>query len=182
VLGSTLYKNVCAGVRDVATITANFTAWSKAGGQTLAGLLRRRQDEAKMFFGTGNTVVANSTSDTLIENVKDPVRIQLIKALQYNLNVDYNAKLTNVDGNIYQSTLDTLVSVGKLIVKGHKSKVVLWLQQRLVKWGYLKTGTYTDMLYDEATFQAVTNLQKNWKRPTDGVMRLETWNIFLNNK
>lgn len=55
-LGSTLYKNICAGVKDVATITANFTAWSKAGGQTLPGLLRRRQEEAAMFFGTGNTI------------------------------------------------------------------------------------------------------------------------------
>lgn len=180
-LGSTLYRNICNGVRAISTITANFISWSRAGGQQLPGLLRRRQQEAAMFFGTGKTIDTNSTNDTLIENVKNPTRIQLIKALQYNLNVDYNAKLTNVDGNIYQSTLNALISVGKLIVKGHKSKVVLWLQQRLVKWGYLKAGSYTEQVYDEPTFQAVTNLQKNWGRPTDGVMRIETWNIFLNN-
>lgn len=50
VLGSTLYRNICNGVRDCDTITANFTAWSKAGGQVLPGLLRRRQQEANMFL------------------------------------------------------------------------------------------------------------------------------------
>lgn len=54
VLGSALYKNVCAGIRDVTTITENFCAWSYADGVVVAGLLRRRQEEAKMFFGSGN--------------------------------------------------------------------------------------------------------------------------------
>lgn len=53
-LGSTLYRNVCSGIRDVNTITENFCAWSHAGGKVIAGLLRRRQEEAKMFFGSGN--------------------------------------------------------------------------------------------------------------------------------
>lgn len=53
-LGSTLYKNVCAGIRDVATITANFCVWCHTGSEVVAGLLRRRQAEAKMFFGSGN--------------------------------------------------------------------------------------------------------------------------------
>ena len=53
-LGSTLYKNVCSGIRDVGIITGNFCAWSYAGGKVIAGLLRRRQEEAKMFFGNGN--------------------------------------------------------------------------------------------------------------------------------
>jgi GH24 family phage-related lysozyme (muramidase) len=177
-MNSALYKNICAGVRDPCTITANFTAWSKVGGQVVPGLLRRRQAEATMFFGSGN-----QQPDVLIENVKDPIRIALIKALQYNLNLDYNAKLANADGNIYQSTLDALESVGELIVKGHKSHLVLWVQQRLVKWDYLKKGAYTDMIYDEPTFQAVTNLQKAWNRETSGKILVSnnTWQIFLNN-
>lgn len=55
--GSTLYKNVCAGVKDAVTITDNFQAWSKAGGQTLAGLFKRRTKEANIFLNadyTGN--------------------------------------------------------------------------------------------------------------------------------
>jgi GH24 family phage-related lysozyme (muramidase) len=57
-LGSTLYKNVVAGVRDAATITANFQAWSNGGGQRIEGLYRRRTKEASMFLYadyTGNT-------------------------------------------------------------------------------------------------------------------------------
>jgi GH24 family phage-related lysozyme (muramidase) len=50
VLGSTLYKNVVAGVKDSATITANFRAWSYAGGKLYQGLYRRRTDEANIFL------------------------------------------------------------------------------------------------------------------------------------
>lgn len=56
-LGSTLYKNVVAGVRDANTITANFQLWSNAGGKRLEGLYRRRTKEAAMFLNadyTGN--------------------------------------------------------------------------------------------------------------------------------
>ena len=49
-LGSTLYKNVISGIRDSAMITSNFQAWSKAGGQRLEGLYRRRTKEAAMFL------------------------------------------------------------------------------------------------------------------------------------
>jgi GH24 family phage-related lysozyme (muramidase) len=96
-LGSTLYRNICKGVRDVAAITSNFIAWSRAGGQQLAGLLRRRQEEAAMFFGTGNQVDETNAIDILLENVKDTNRVQLIKALQWDLNADYNAKLKHVE-------------------------------------------------------------------------------------
>ncbi|MDR3598112.1 glycoside hydrolase family protein [Clostridium sp.] len=56
-LGSTLYKNVVAGVRDSTTITANFQAWSNGGGTRIEGLYRRRTKEASMFLNadyTGN--------------------------------------------------------------------------------------------------------------------------------
>lgn len=122
-----------------------------------------------------------NNNSMLIENVKDPKRILQIKALQYNLNLDYNAKLTDADGNIYQSTLNALNSVGKLITKGHKSHVVLWIQQKLQIWGYLKSNSYAKMVYDEPTFQAITNLQKNWGRSTSGILDLDTWKIFLDN-
>lgn len=56
-LGSTLYRNICNGVRDSETITANFQAWSNSGGKRIEGLYRRRTKEAAMFlYGdyTGN--------------------------------------------------------------------------------------------------------------------------------
>lgn len=48
-LGSTLYKRVCAGVRDTSLI-ANFQAWSNGGGKRIEGLYRRRTSEANMFL------------------------------------------------------------------------------------------------------------------------------------
>ena len=56
-LGSTLYKNVVAGVRDTNTITSNFQAWSNGGGKRIEGLYRRRTKEAAIFLNadyTGN--------------------------------------------------------------------------------------------------------------------------------
>ncbi len=56
-LGSTLYKNVVSGIRDSATITTDFQAWSNGGGQRIEGLYRRRTKEANMFLNadyTGN--------------------------------------------------------------------------------------------------------------------------------
>jgi lysozyme len=111
---------------------------------------------------------------------KTPVLKQQIEALQYWLNVDYSAKIT-ADGLIREEELySNLEAVGKLIVKGHKSHVVEWIQERLVGYGYLKVP-YTDMVYDESTFQAITNMQKNWGLATDGIIGLKTWTIFLNN-
>lgn len=54
-LGSTLYKNVVAGIREPGTITANFQAWSNGGGQRIEGLYRRRTKEANMFLNTDYT-------------------------------------------------------------------------------------------------------------------------------
>ena len=46
--GSTLYRRVLNGVRD-SSLKNNFTAWSKAGGKTMQGLLNRRIEEYNMF-------------------------------------------------------------------------------------------------------------------------------------
>jgi peptidoglycan hydrolase-like protein with peptidoglycan-binding domain len=112
--------------------------------------------------------------------VKPNPLIEQIKSLQYNLNIDYNAGLV-IDGIAGPATMAALKGIQDIIVKGHKSHVVLWIQQKLEQYGYLKENSYTSMLYDEATFQAVTELQKKWERPTDGVLRPETWSVFLNN-
>jgi len=49
-LGSIFYKNVVAGVRNSVTLTTNLQAWSKANGVTSAGLLKRRNSEARLFL------------------------------------------------------------------------------------------------------------------------------------
>ncbi|APM40110.1 GH25 family lysozyme [Clostridium kluyveri] len=114
------------------------------------------------------------------QSVKSSTLIEQIKALQYNLNIDYNAKLT-IDGIVGPATMAALEGIQDIIIKGHKSHAVLWIQQKLEQYGYLKENSYTQMLYDEATFQAVTELQKNWGRSTDGILKLQTWDIFLSN-
>lgn len=119
---------------------------------------------------TGQTV--NTTASTVKTS-------EVIKALQYDLNIDYNAKLT-LTGIADTATIAALKGIQNIIVKGHKSSVVKWVQQKLIGYGYLKKGQDTGV-YDEATFQAVTNMQKNWNRATSGVLNLDTWNIFLNN-
>ncbi len=56
-LGSTLYKNIVARIRDKNTITSNFQAWSNGGGKRIEGLYRRRTKETAMFLDgdyTGN--------------------------------------------------------------------------------------------------------------------------------
>lgn len=47
-LGSTLYRRICQGVRD-SSLKDNFTAWSNANGQRLQGLYNRRIEEYDMF-------------------------------------------------------------------------------------------------------------------------------------
>ncbi|WP_252254170.1 glycoside hydrolase family protein [Clostridium sp. ZBS12] len=54
-LGSTLYKNIVAGIRDKDTITSNFQAWSNGGGKRIEGLYRRRTKEAAMFLNADYT-------------------------------------------------------------------------------------------------------------------------------
>ena len=51
-LGSTLYRNICNGVRDRDTITKDFCMWDKPLSEP--GLLIRRKEEAAMFFENGN--------------------------------------------------------------------------------------------------------------------------------
>ncbi|MBN1059563.1 cell wall-binding protein [Clostridium botulinum] len=54
-LGSTLYKNIVAGIRDKNTIISNFQAWSNGGGKRIEGLYRRRMKEAAMFLDSDYT-------------------------------------------------------------------------------------------------------------------------------
>lgn len=70
-----------------------------------------------------------------------------IKFLQYNLNIDYNAGLV-IDGVTGKNTLAALKEIQDIT----KSHLVLWIQQKLEQYGYLKENSYIQMLYNEATF------------------------------
>lgn len=109
----------------------------------------------------------------------NPILKAQIQALQYNLNVDYNAKL-ELTGEANADTYSALKGIEPIIKKGHKSSVIKWMQQKLTIYNYLGGGQDTG-IYDEPTFQAVTNMQKKWERATSGIMTPETWQIFLEN-
>lgn len=83
-LGSTLYRNICNGVRDVDTITSDFEMWDKAGGQVLQGLLRRRKGEAAMFFGSGNTADGFYSKDFIKSVQHDLQRVSCLASGEIN--------------------------------------------------------------------------------------------------
>jgi hypothetical protein len=122
-------------------------------------------------------------TDEVIIPKTDKLKLQ-IQSLEYWLNVDYNAKLTRTDGTYTQNELyPNLEAVGNIIVKGHKSHLVQWIQQKLIMWGFMSKKRDTGV-YDEPTFQAVTNLQKAWQRETSGKLLISnrTWQIFIDNE
>jgi GH25 family lysozyme M1 (1,4-beta-N-acetylmuramidase) len=153
-----------------------FTLWSKYA-------IWQYTDKGRIA-GIGGFLDLNYMSEDFYSKLggakKPSTLVEQIMALQYNLNADYNAKL-EVDGMAGPATMAALRGIQNIITKGHKSHVVLWIQQKLEQYGYLKHGTYTEMVYDEPTFQAVTNMQKNWGKATDGILGPQTWGILLNN-
>lgn len=164
------------GVSSPSTpLFGSYAIWQYSESGTLSGI-SGYLDLNYMTDSFYNTLVGSEKPITTITNATLKAQIQ---ALVYNLNLDYNAKLVHSDGNVYQELLDALKGISSIIVKGHKSHVILWIQQKLVQYGYLKKDSYTNMLYDEATFQAVTNMQKNWNRSTSGILNIDTWVIFL---
>jgi len=117
-LNSTLYKNICAGVRDASTITEDFCMWDKAGGRTVDGLLRRRQAEAQMFFNSGNS--ASSSLDkkyTYVEaNIMGDKNIAVVQASLNLIKIydDDNTPLV-VDGILGERTKQAYIRFQEVI-------------------------------------------------------------------
>lgn len=103
-LGSTLYKNICSGNRDRNTITSNFRMWSKVDGKTVEGLLKRRTEEAQMFFET----------ETLNKNA------YCMKWQAFYNKVTNSEIQLSVDGLCGSSTLKSLAFLLTYIQKGVK--------------------------------------------------------------
>jgi len=59
--GSTLLKDLNAG--NFTTAAAQFDLWDRAGGNVVAGLLRRRQDETALFTETAQPVQQQSAGN-----------------------------------------------------------------------------------------------------------------------
>jgi len=132
------------------------------------------QTDVDLYNQLGAEVIANAIVKGLTgQTVGD----QSIMALQYDFNMVRNAGL-QVTGIVDQPTLKAVNSY--YVTRGENNDIVKWIQQKLIGWGYLASGKDSG-LFDKATFRAVTNLQKNWGRVTDGIIGPKTWKIFLYN-
>jgi Putative peptidoglycan-binding domain-containing protein len=162
--------------------SASYAAYTKYGFNRSGAWSLDEMDstfESFVCLYRDSSTTLQSTSATTSSTTSTAKISDAIKALQYDLNIDYNAKLTLI-GIADNATIAALKGIQSIIVKGHKSSVVKWIQQKLIGYGYLAKGKDSG-IYDEATFQAVTNMQKNWGRTTSGILNIETWQIFLNN-
>lgn len=138
------------------------------------------QTDANLYNKLGAEAIANAIVKGLTGQTVDdkPSNLkQSIMALQYDFNMVRNAGL-QVTGIVDQPTLNAVNSY--YVTRGENNDIVKWIQQRLIGWGYLASGKDSG-LFDEVTFQAITNLQKNWGRVTDGIIGPKTWQIFLYN-
>lgn len=133
------------------------------------------QTDANLYNQLGADLIANAIVKGLTG--QNPDLKQSIMALQYDFNMVRNAGL-KITGIVDQPTLKAVNSY--YVKKGENNDIVKWIQQKLIGWGYLSQGKDLG-LFDEATFQAVTNLQKNWGRVPDGIIGPKTWDIFLTN-
>ena len=128
-LGSTLYKNVVAGVREQATITENFQRWSNAGGQRLEGLYRRRTEEAAMFFRNDNNLEKVEEEDNMTPNlvvydfnntVDGAFARKIMKAFEWTaFDSEIPAHYNMIAKNIF-----CVGAPGKLPFTGHATKIL----------------------------------------------------------
>lgn len=105
-LGSTLYKNILQGIKDKKIITANFQAWSKAGGKQVPGLLRRRTEEAEMFL--------KPSTNTPVKSENYCLKFQRF----YNQATQTKAPITE-DG-VYGKETFTAMNTMESLIKGGK--------------------------------------------------------------
>jgi len=151
VLGSTLYKNICNGIRDKAIITANFQSYSNAGGKRIEGLYRRRTEEAEMFFSNSNTNISSPSKRYTLEFQK-----------WYNQVTKTKAPLS-IDGSYGQETEKCFNSISDYIRKGSKYKYCLEFQ----KWYNNVTQTRAPLIVDgtfgpntEKALKTISNIIK----------------------
>lgn len=148
VLGSTLYKNICNGIRDKATITANFQAWSKANGKIVSGLYRRRTEEAEMFFSNSNTNITSANKRYTLEFQK-----------WYNQITKTKAPLS-IDGSCGPATEKCLNSISDYIRQGNKYKYCLAFQEWYNRVTQTKATLVVDGMYGPNTEKALQIITK----------------------
>lgn len=160
VLGSTLYKDVCRGVRDNDVIINDFCMWCKSEGKVVNGLLRRRREEAAMFL-------KNSTSFLWQVSINGDI----VKELQEELNRQCNAGL-KVDGYFGESTLNKCC----IVKQGDKGNITKIIQTILINKNY---KIEADGIFGEATTESIKHFQGNKGLIQDGVVGKDTWKALF---
>jgi GH24 family phage-related lysozyme (muramidase) len=154
-LSSTLYKNIVAGVRDKATITSNFQAWSKAGGQIVQGLYRRRTEEAELFF-SDNSVYVDVCYNAYIQNIgwqggvvngavagtagqglrMEAIQIASAVPLAYKVYVQNTGWMPEVKNGQTAGTIDKALRIEAIAIRSLDSKYSVQYQAQVQNIGW----------------------------------------------
>lgn len=178
VLGSTLYRNICVGVRDKGTITSNFQMWSMAGGKRLEGLFRRRTEEAEMFFS--NNADAPTAAESEVSNNSSEYPLPLT----YNRNVllfqkaanamgirDENGNRLDEDGVPGKNTLYVAKRPEALLKRGMRNPLVGAAQ---FMFGLPVDNYYGDDPFHE-TYDLIGEFQESKGLDPDHIVGYYTW-------
>lgn len=188
VLGSTLYKNVCAGVRDRDKITSNFQMWCMGGGRRIEGLYRRRTEEANMFFGDSATSSSSQPQETYadsnvlaIQRILNRLRIanldedgimgnqtrQAIKDFQYICGIDedgiWGNQCQNCTNQIFNKPLCGIPYVQRVAT-------------RYIQW---RLGIAIDGIFGNGTAAAVKEWQRANELEDDEIVGNMSWSELI---
>lgn len=189
-----------AGTRSIPEIAQKITAYRKAGGKILPGLIKRRETEKQLFLTPVSSlqtpdissVQSPSYADSTVSSSKPEANI---KSVQTWLNTCYNTKLT-VDGIFGTKTKAALLKAFQKEtgcihidgVWGSESKTAaifhtlkkgatgplsaLW-QTALTCYGFYPGKI--DSVFGSDTYEATLLFQKNSRLLPDGIVGKNTW-------
>lgn len=155
------------GTRTVSQISSKFTAYSKAGGKTLQGLVDRRKKEKALFDTACSTSLSSSASSGAAKSASFNQRLY---DLQQALNKDGIASPKLAEDGIWGTK--TASAVKKCAVKyGSKGNTVSWVQGRV--------GTKTDGIAGNDTVSKIKKYQSSKGLTADGVAGYNTITAIL---
>lgn len=186
--GSTLYKNIVKGIRDRATITANFQAWSKGNGEIIAGLLRRRNAECNLFFNTSFATpiapIAISKVDISIRNFQKNLNIlgfvgkdklKLVENGLTNANSIFSVQTCQKVLGLPTSGKFDLITMNA--INSILAKPIMKLGSKGIGVGYLqfRLGLKIDNILGSDTQSHLRSFQRINKIKDDGIVGEGTW-------
>jgi len=192
-LGSTLYRNICRGVRDANTITTDFLMWRYAGSKVYEGLVRRRTAEAQMFLTPSNQVV-NISSGSSSGSSNDDSSIQKIMN-RFKMRDSKGNVLAEdgIAGTCTRKAVKRFQSVVHIGVDGiagdqtwgainrilSKPMTAVGNSGYAVRYIQFRVGTEYDGIFGSNTKEAVCQWQAHHSCSPDGIVGNQTWNKLI---